>query len=38
MVSAMNGTIGPKALPALYSIDQVAGRQPVDHFALPGGL
>jgi len=20
------------------SIDQVAGRQPVDHFALPGGL
>ena len=38
MVPTVNGTIGSKALPALYSINQVAGRQEVDHFSLPGGL
>ncbi len=38
MVSAMNGTIGSKPLPALYNIVQVAKRQEVDHFSLPGGL
>ena len=38
MVPAMNGTIGSKALPTLYNIAQVAGRQPVDHFSLPGHL
>jgi len=41
MVPTMNGAIGPQpssTSPALYSIAQVAGRQEVDHFPLPGGL
>jgi hypothetical protein len=38
MVSAMNRAIRSQPLPALYNIDQITRRQPVDDFSLPGGL
>src|SRR5260221_7455819 len=41
MVPTMNGTVGTQPTstsPALYSIAQVAAREEVDHFSLPGGL
>src|SRR5260370_9320901 len=40
MVPSMNGAIcshPSSTAPALYSLAQVAGRQEVDHLALPGG-
>jgi hypothetical protein len=38
MVTAMNRAIGSQALPTLYGVDQIARRQPVEDFSLPGGL
>ncbi len=38
MVAAMNGTVRPQPLPILDGIDQIARREEMDHFALPGGL
>ena len=38
MVAAVNGTIGPQSFPRLDSIDQVAGRNEVNHFSPLGRL
>ena len=33
MVAVVNGTIGPQSFPRLDRIDQVAGRNEVNHFS-----
>jgi hypothetical protein len=38
MISPMNGAIGAQSLPSLNGIVQIAWRQEVDHFTLPGRL